>query len=367
MLMVTHACNLHCTYCYEAYKSGKMMSFETAKEILLEELDLVSNSADFDELEIDFMGGEPLLNYTLIHNIVEWFEGLPPKVPYVFFTTTNGTLMTTEMEHWFMQRKERFIMALSYDGTSEMQQENRGFHNKIHTEFFKTAWPFQPLKMTISKETLPILASGVIELQQQGYAVDAALAQGVFWTKPDALELRNQLAILREFYLRERSFKPIDMLAKSLLGVCQSGKNQCKFCGSATHMTTYDTDGEAYPCHMFTPIVLGKRALKLADAPMTDPALLTDPSCNDCFLRQWCPTCYGFNYRYRNELRTRDKNWCVMMHEYIRSVCQFQIEYYYDHRDELNEEDMNELNIILSANEIIQNNTLADEEKSPTA
>lgn len=74
MLMVTHACNLNCSYCYESHKGNNYMSFELAKDIILNEADLVKKSSKFDEIQVDFMGGEPLMNFPLIKQIVEWLK-----------------------------------------------------------------------------------------------------------------------------------------------------------------------------------------------------------------------------------------------------------------------------------------------------
>ncbi len=58
MLMVTHGCNLNCTYCYEKFKNGaKRMSIDLAKEIILKEIEIVKADERFEELEVDFMGG----------------------------------------------------------------------------------------------------------------------------------------------------------------------------------------------------------------------------------------------------------------------------------------------------------------------
>ena len=72
MLMVTHACNLNCTYCYEAHKKNAYMELELAKKIISKEAIFVEESSEFDELEIDFMGGEPFMNFPLIRAVVEW-------------------------------------------------------------------------------------------------------------------------------------------------------------------------------------------------------------------------------------------------------------------------------------------------------
>ena len=71
MLMVTHACNLNCAYCYELYKKNAYMKSDLAKELILREAQFVKESDQFDELEIDFMGGEPFMNFPLIKEIVE--------------------------------------------------------------------------------------------------------------------------------------------------------------------------------------------------------------------------------------------------------------------------------------------------------
>ena len=65
-LMVTHACNLNCTYCYEEFKGDRYMDRELAVSIVRKEFALVENSDMFDSLQVDFMGGEPLMNFPLI-------------------------------------------------------------------------------------------------------------------------------------------------------------------------------------------------------------------------------------------------------------------------------------------------------------
>ena len=103
MLMVTHACNLNCTYCYETHKRNAYMDTDLAKEIILREAQFVSDSDNFDEIEIDFMGGEPLMNFPLIKSVVEWLEGGVIPVPWLCFATTNGTLLTDEIKDWLRE------------------------------------------------------------------------------------------------------------------------------------------------------------------------------------------------------------------------------------------------------------------------
>ena len=83
-LMVTHACNLNCTYCYEEFKGDRYMDKDLAISIVQSELALVECSDKFEALQIDFMGGEPLMNFPLIKHVVEWVESHPLKYPLCF-------------------------------------------------------------------------------------------------------------------------------------------------------------------------------------------------------------------------------------------------------------------------------------------
>ncbi|MGN0855222.1 MAG: radical SAM protein [Kiritimatiellia bacterium] len=329
--MVTHACNLNCTYCYEEFKGDGYMDKELAISIVQKELALVESSDKFEALQIDFMGGEPLMNFPLIKYVVEWVEAHPPKVPFVFFATTNGTLLTREMKSWFREHRENVWLGASCDGTESMQNANRGIDQKtIDYNFFKQTWPLQSVHMTISKGTLPLLARGVLFLQRErNFRVEAALAQGIEWTKDDAILYRDQLRILGEEYIRDATIPPINLLGQTLAVELpkDNGKAtlQKKFCGTGTHMVTYDIDGRKYGCHLFTPVVLGDSRAEIDRFNWEDGDLYNDSRCNCCVLRHTCPTCAGFNFKYRGAIAKRDMRGCLMALARAISVCEFQI------------------------------------------
>lgn len=329
--MITRRCNLNCTYCYEEHKCADAsfdMTFETAKRLLLSEFAFVLASPDFDEIEIDFMGGEPFMNFPLIKQIVEWLEREPPPVPYICFATTNGTLVAQHKE-WLYRHKNRFILGGSFDGTEEMQVVNRGVRKEVCDclDLLKDLYPGQGLHMTVSKETLPFLASGILSLQRRGFRVEVALAQGVDWTLEDAKLYRQQLEILANFYLGEdKGLSPVSLLSRHLDGIdgCPESFVQKKYCGTGTHMVAYDTDGRAYGCHLFTPVVLGGHALELNRVDFRCETIVADEFCKACVLKFVCPTCAGFNLRYRGNIGARDHRWCGLMFAqfYVASVFQ---------------------------------------------
>lgn len=370
MLMVTHDCNLNCSYCYESFKSKRRMDAALAKDILLRELAFVRQSEKFEELEINFMGGEPFMNFALIKEIVEWLLGLKQDVPFITSCSTNGTLIDDTNRDWLRAHRKYFIPGLSYDGDFDMQQQNRGTaDNSIDMRFFMETWPTVTFHMTVSKETLPHLAKGTLTLQRAGGKLDAALAQGIDWTDEDAAIFRRQLGLLAEAYLSDEALRPINLLARPLFGVATPDPTQGKFCGAGTSMITYDIDGKTYPCHMFSTIVLGsERALELEKSGIEADCHIADRFCDNCNLRNWCPTCYGFNYRFRGNISIRDHRWCTMIRTKAIASCEFQIAYYRKHIDKLTQEDMAQLKGALKTYhafvEAVEHNTF---EASPCA
>ncbi len=330
MLMVTHACNLCCCYCYETHKNDAYMSIELAKEIIIQEARLVNKDERFEELQIDFMGGEPLMNFPLIKEIVEWLEGDAINVPWICFASTNATLLTDDIKDWLIEHKESIMLGASYDGTSKMQSKNRGSEKyNIDLDFFCNLWPMQDFQMTISKETLPFLAEGILDVQRKGFEIFATLAQGVEWTIEDALLYREQLCILKNTYLTDTNISPMNRLTRivDVFNLDPTKRVQVQGCGSGLNMVTYDIDGNRYGCHMFTQVVLGKnKALKVDAVEWDKQGLMADDFCKTCVLRSFCPTCPGFNYKYRGDFANRDKRWCPMVLAEAITACEFQIE-----------------------------------------
>ena len=79
-LVLTHQCNLRCTYCYEKHKDNKKMTFKTACDILTKEMNIEDGSKN---VEIDLFGGEPLLEFDLIKRLVEWSRTQNWKKNYI--------------------------------------------------------------------------------------------------------------------------------------------------------------------------------------------------------------------------------------------------------------------------------------------
>lgn len=313
-LLITYRCNLNCVYCYEHFKGNKKMTFEMAKSIVKKELDFVKNSPDYDELEIDFMGGEPFMEFSLIKKITEWLASEERPVPWICFASTNGTLLTPEIKYWMCHHKKMFVAGLSFDGTPDMQNINRTQSAKnVDIDFFMKLYPNQGVKMTISCDSVKDLAKGIIYLHKKGVPVSANCGYGMPWNNETFKIFQRELIKLAKYYLQHPEVTPISIFDKKFFSLGKEREHR-KFCGTGTAMATYDVDGTLYPCHLFTPIVLGKNeaAEMQKRYDFNAESVYFDERCNGCCLENVCPTCYGFNYKMTGSISKRDPVMCEL-------------------------------------------------------
>lgn len=309
-LVVTQSCNLNCTYCYEDYKSKKAMTFERAFSIV--EGYLSSSSKEYDECIIDIFGGEPFVNFPLIKKLCEAVWARKWEKPYLFHATTNGTLVHGEIKDWLLSNKHRFSASVSLDGTPEMHNLNRSnSFSKIDLPFFQSTWSNPSTKMTISKETLPFLAQGVIFLHSIGFTINNNLAYGIDWSDADNVDVLNrELEKLITYYLAHPEKRPCSLLDMKIEYQTYEEK---KWCGTGTNMVVYDVDGVDYPCQMFLPMSIGHEKAESSrhiDFSVTEN--LVDIKCKGCPLHPICPTCYGSNYAESGDVRTRNNQLCQL-------------------------------------------------------
>lgn len=311
-ISVTEYCNLACTYCYEHHKTNNMLSFETAKEIIDREM---SANDGYEEISIDFFGGEPFTEFELIKKCVEYILRNQWNKKFICFASTNGTLIHGEVKEWLQKNKDYFWCGLSFDGTKKMQNINRSNSaDLIDLDFFKNTWPEQPIKMTISQETLPNLADGIIYLHKYGFDIYSNLAVGIDWSDASNLEiLENQLMKLIEYYLENPDIKPCSILDKKIETITLPNESPFRWCGAGTHTKTYDINGNLYPCHFFMPITLGKeKAVAAKNINFSLDSKLYDENCDKCKILNICPSCYGSSYQQFGDVTKRDPNMCKL-------------------------------------------------------
>ena len=180
--------------------------------------------------------------------------------------------------------------------------------------------------MTVSPVSLPLLADGIICLHRKGFRISANLALGIDWDMGLVDEFGRQLDRLADFYLENPEYGPATILDMKLHGVLDEESVPKKSCGTHDCMITFDTDGEAYPCHAFTPLVLSReRISELRGMDLDDPWLYHSGKCHKCAIYRICPTCYGLNFKCRGEISARDTgNYCGFIKAQVAANCRFQ-------------------------------------------
>ncbi len=333
-LMITHTCNLNCTYCFEKYKSSKKMTFDVAKMILEEEFKNYKGDVAKERLAIELFGGEPLTNFPLIQQIYEWTKNQNLPFNYIFQITTNGTLLTSSIKEWLKERKDDFRIVLSVDGTEAMQHKNRGCDLlNLPISFIKEVWPNSYFKLTLSSDTLPNYSEGIISLYEKGYKIASSLAEGQCWKEDDYIIYKNELEKIAEYFLNhpEKELEhPFNFLFKEYTDQRINDKLPHKNCGCGTTIAMYDTDGTLYPCHLFLPMVHGNHSVlkEIKDIDFSNPSVLVENSCISCPILKICKTCYGYNYAQRGNVIFRDKGMCKLRLVEAKVISMFQIKYF---------------------------------------
>lgn len=352
ILTLTNQCNLACTYCYEHNKEIKSMSLETALEIVEQEMTMDDGS---DFVCIYYFGGEPYIEFEKIKAIHSFLKSRKWSKGWFGFTTTNGTLVHGEAKQWLIDNFDTMEVYLSIDGTREMHNRNRSnSYDKIDIDFFRQYYPFA--KMTVTVETLPDLAEGAIALHEMGFEVSSNLGYGVKWTDDCPNILAEQLQKLAEYYYKHPDVKPSTALRLGIQDLKPGTKHPTRFCGIGPMMRSYDTDGEAYPCHAFAPLCIGKEKAEQAKKLDFSCALCLeelDEKCQNCPLIGCCPNCYGINFgAYGNVYHIADDHCKMMKVQFlVNSVFQYN-QYKLGKMDLTKEQELKFLNNIKAVQEL---------------
>ena len=323
-LLLTYRCNLNCRYCYIHTKRNKDMNLETAQTVL--EPFLLQNKG---LLNIAFLGGETLLAIDVIRPLVEWVENGKWNRRYRIFGSTNGTLLDDDLKEWLTKHRHVLTLGLSYDGIPFAQTNNRG-NNNIDIDFFVKTWPKQPIQMTINTETVHQMATGVMHLFSKGARVHPNVAfEDYEWSDDKIAEYGKQLNKLLYFFNKYHNLPNITQFVHNLneyAANIDKHQPQVRACGAGDGFQVFDTDGQSYPCHILSPLVLeGEKLQMVKNGLVSTTTDFEDSDCAICPYTTACPTCMGCNFLYRNELQKRDKTHCKIMKTEVRAFIKKEI------------------------------------------
>ena len=295
-LSITERCNLNCIYCFEKSKRPDSMSVETALEHIYREL----NSPDSESVTIDFMGGEPFLEFEKIKCICETVWAQEWNKSYSFYCATNGTLVHGEIKDWLYEHRDSFVCALSLDGTETAHNINRSnSFGKIDIDFFRTAWPGVRSKTICSKKTLGMLSDSIKYIYSLGFPdVDLKLAYSFDWSNKNEMdELCRQFDELIDFFTENPNLKPPSLLSIDLNELNYEGKPIKSWCTLGGSTISVDMYGKLFPCRYFQDLVRDNK-ISYEDLWKVDYANIEKTlkgKCVNCLIRDVCRTCYAYN------------------------------------------------------------------------
>ena len=338
-LHLTDQCNLRCSYCYEdrAQRSSEGMSLETAREIAVRHL---TEEGAHKRVEIDFIGGEPLLAWDVMVSLVEFVHHRKWPRDCAFTFSTNGTLFTGEMKAW-LDRHSCVSFSFSLDGTREAHDLNRC--NSYDRMIRHVPWALERcarmgmekrVKMTIGADTIPMVAQGIAELHAMGFdKIDANVPYENIWDGrlDSSLDsFAGELDALVEYYLQRPHLEPpnlIDLPFEKIFAR-KTGQEYPRWCGSGNPMICYDVQGRALPCHRFVSVSTGRGYEgPLVFPPKTwDEAGQAEPSaCVGCPFVAACPSCMALNWLENGDVDRRTHWHCGFILLQIKASAKYKI------------------------------------------
>ena len=312
-LHIAHTCNLNCAYCFAS--QGKyhgelaIMSYEVGKRALDF---LMENSGTRRNLEVDFFGGEPLMNFQVVKDLVAYARSVEQErgKNFRFTLTTNGVLVDDEVIDW--ANRECSNVVLSLDGRKEIHDRFRvdyagnGSWEKIVPKFqrfvekrggrdYYMRGTFTHANPDFLKDIQTMLDLGFNELSME--PVVCAKGDPSALTEEDLAIVMDQYEKLAQLMLeKDKEGKPftfyhymIDLSGGPCIYKRISG------CGSGTEYMAVTPWGDLYPCHQF----VGEERFKLGNIweGVTNKAVQGEfaacnvyahPECRDCWARLYC-------------------------------------------------------------------------------
>ncbi len=342
-LHIAHDCNLACKYCFaeegEYHGRRALMSFEVGKKALDF---LIANSGNRVNLEVDFFGGEPLMNWDVVKQLVEYGRSREKECnkKFRFTITTNGVLLNDEIIDFC--NREMSNVVLSLDGRKEVNDRMRPFRNGsgsydlIVPKFQKFAesrgtkdyfvrGTFTRNNLDFSKDVLHFADLGFKKLSIEPVVADPKEPYSIREEDlPKIMEEYDRLA--KEFIKREkegRGFQFFHFMIDLNQGPCVA--KRLSGCGSGTEYLAVTPWGDFYPCHQFVGMedfLLGNVDEGITNTKVRDEFKLCNvyarEKCRDCFARFYCSGgCAANAYNFSGDITGAYEIGCAMQKKRI--------------------------------------------------
>ena len=339
---ICHDCNFRCRYCFAdegAYHSKReSMSLETAKAAVDF---LIKNSGKRKVLEMDFFGGEPLMNFDVLKKTVEYAkaEGEKAGKKFLFTTTTNALLLNDEVIEFFNAEMENVVLSL--DGRKEVHDAIRKSVNgkgtfdliidKIKKFISLRGNKSYYVRGTFTAKNLDF-AKDVVFIAEQG--VDSISMEPVVTEIPDLQITKEHLPTIEKeyenlceeylkFHEEGKGFNFFHFNIDLEGGPCLS--KRVSACGAGNEYFSVVPNGDLYPCHQFAgdpdfrmgSVTEGIVRPELREK-FKNSCLFTRKKCENCFAKFICSGgCSANNYHFNGDIDEPYETTCAMMKKRI--------------------------------------------------
>ena len=337
-LHIAHDCNLACQYCFaeegEYHGKRELMSYEVGKKALDF---LVANSGNRRNLEVDFFGGEPLMNFQVVKDLVAYGRSLEKEHDknFRFTLTTNGVLLDDDIMEF--ANKEMGNVVLSIDGRKEVHDRMRPFRKGAgsydlivpkfqkfaesrHQDKYYVRGTFTHNNLDFSKDVLHLADLGFKQI-----SVEPVVAQDT-----DSYAIREEdLPQLMEEYEKlalemvrrhgtEEDFNFFHFMIDLEGGPCVA--KRLSGCGSGTEYLAVTPTGDLYPCHQFvgnTDFLMGNVDDGVVNTELRDEFkscnVYAKEKCRECFARFYgSGGCAANSYNFHGDIHNAYDIGCAL-------------------------------------------------------
>ncbi len=311
-LHVAHTCNLNCSYCFASqgryHGDRAVMSFEVGKQALDF---LMDHSGTRKNLEVDFFGGEPLMNFDVVKRLTAYARSVEKErgKHFRFTLTTNGLNIDDEVIDF--ANRECHNVVLSLDGRKEIHDRfrvdyaGRGSWDRVVPKFqrlvaarggkgYYMRGTFTHANPDFLKDIRAMLDLGFTELSMEPVVCPAGDPSAL--TEEDLPIVMRQYEELARLLVRRRKegrpFTFYHYMIDLSGGPCVY--KRISGCGSGTEYMAVTPWGDLYPCHQF----VGEEAFRLGDVwkGVTNPSVQAEFAACNVYAREECKTCWARLY-----------------------------------------------------------------------
>ena len=343
-LHIAHTCNLNCSYCFASqgkyHGERALMSFDVGKRALDF---LVENSGSRRNLEVDFFGGEPLMNWEVVKQLVEYGRSLeePNNKRFRFTITTNGVLLNDEIMDFCNREMSNVVMSL--DGRKEVNDYMRPTRNGHGSSYEITVPKFQ--KFAKSRAGKDYYVRGTFTRNNLDFSEDVKHFADLGFDQmsiepvvgaedePYAIRKEDLPKIMEEYdklaveYIKRkkegRGFNFFHFMIDLNQGPCVA--KRLSGCGSGTEYLAVTPWGDFYPCHQFVgqeDFLMGNVDTGITRTDIRDEFKLCNvyakEKCRDCFARFYCSGgCAANSYNFHGTITDAYEIGCEMQKKRI--------------------------------------------------